>query len=279
MRQAKIIISLIFYAAPFLCLSGEGQPRYVSLAPATTEILFALGMDKEIVGVSSYCNYPPEAKGKEKTGDFSNPSSEKILSLRPDYVFCAGLEQSAAIAELRRLGLKVYVSDPANIEELLYSIEEIGAITKKEAEAKRLTAKIHAQINAVTAKARLLPAEDKPKVFVEIWHTPLTTAGKGSFIDELIGLAGGINIAHKVKRPYSVFSPEEVARVQPDVIILAYMVKGDSADSLRQRAGWEKLPAVRLNKVYADINPDIILRPGPRVAEALQELYERIHRQ
>ncbi len=111
-----------------LAFGSEQAPRYISLAPSTTEILFALGLDKEIVGVSSYCDYPPQAISKEKVGNFSHPSIEKIISLRPDYIFCTGLEQAPAIAELRRLNLNVYVADPKNMQELLESIRQIGKI-------------------------------------------------------------------------------------------------------------------------------------------------------
>jgi iron complex transport system substrate-binding protein len=279
MRKRVSIISLGLILTLFcgVCYSRNHKPRYISLAPSTTEILFALGLDEEIVGVSSYCNYPQKAKSKEIIGEFSHPNIEKILFLRPDYIFCTGLEQASTIIELRRLNLKVYVSDPVNMEELLNSIKDIGKITNKEGEAESLIKDMENEIEEINSKVKLILAEKKPKVFIEIWHDPLTTAGKGSFIDELINLAGGINIARDIKRAYSIFSPEEVIKRNPDYIILAYMDKEKPAKLVRDRFGWRQISAVKNNRLYNDINPDILLRPGPRVIEGLKKIYKRLH--
>lgn len=260
-----------------LVFASERTPRYISLAPSTTEILFALGLDKEIAGVSSYCNYPPKAQSKEKVGNFSQPNIEKILALRPDYIFCTGLEQAPVIAELKRLNLKVYVADPKNIGELLESIRRIGKLTHKENAAESLIADMKSQIEEINSKTRLIPEEKKPRVFIEIWHDPLTTVGKGSFIDELITLAGGINIAGDAKRAYSTFSAEEVIRRNPECIILAYMDKEQPIKLVGKRFGWTGIAAVKNNRIYNDINPDSLLRPGPRVVSGLKEIYKRLY--
>ncbi|TRZ48577.1 hypothetical protein D4Q80_03705, partial [bacterium] len=233
MRRIALIIGLLFIGTVpvnAINISHEGtvpvaKPRYISLAPSTTEILFALGLDEEIVGVSSYCNYPLKAKNKERVGTFSRANTEKILSLRPDYIFCTGLEQAPIIAELRRLNLKVYVSDPANMQELFNSIRDMAKITGKVKEAENLIEHMENQIEEISSKVKLIPQEKRQKVFIEIWHDPLTTAGKSSFIDELLTLAGGVNIANDAGKAYSIFSQEEVIKRTPDCIILAYMDK------------------------------------------------------
>ena len=117
------------------------RPRYISLAPSTTEILFALGLEENIVGVSASCNYPPATQGKEKVGTFSNPNIEKILSLHPDYVFCTGLEQAPVTMVLRQLHIPVYVADPKTVEAPLVSIQQIGSLATAE-EATRLITQI-----------------------------------------------------------------------------------------------------------------------------------------
>ncbi|HAJ56250.1 MAG TPA: cobalamin-binding protein [Candidatus Omnitrophica bacterium] len=277
----KILFPLILACLlifPGLALAAEGHGlRIVSLTPATTEILFALGLDEEIVGVSSFCNYPAAAAKKEKVGTFSQANIEKILSLRPDIIFCTGLEQAPMVTELRQLKLKVCVSDPNNLEELYTSILEIGRLTNKEANAQRLIKAMQASIEDVTSRLKLKPDAARPKVYVEFWHDPIMSAGQGSFIDELISLAGGINISHDMPRAYSFFSPEQVLKQDPDIIILAYMTGNNPASLLKGRLGWDKIKAVKNNRVYNDINPDIILRPGPRLTEGLEEIYKRLY--
>jgi len=271
----KIILSLVFI---FLILAkAEAVPIYISLAPSTTEILFALGLDDEIAGVSSFCNYPPKAKDKTNIGDFSRPNMEKIISLKPDYIFCTGLEQAPVVEELRSLGFNVYVADPKTVEELLSSIKDIGAITGKTKEAWLLVKNMKDDIATVNRKICLIPDAERVKVFVEIWHEPLMTAGTGSFIDELITLAGGINVAHDVRRPYSYFSAEKVISLNPGCIIMAYMDKESPLKLVETRSGWGNIKAVKNKRVFNDINPDILLRPGPRITEGLKELYKRLY--
>lgn len=271
----KIILSIIFLS--LLSTKAIASPRYISIAPSTTEILFALGLDEEIVGVSSYCNYPLKAKTKTKVANFSHPNLEKIFSLKPDYIFCTGLEQAPIVLELKRLNFNVYVADPASIEELFTSIKDIGRITDKTQEAAELIKKMKNDIKAVSSKARLIPREKRIKVFIEIWYEPLMTAGKGSFIDELINLAGGINVAHDIKRPYSNFSAEKVVNLNPGCIIMAYMDKESPLKLVEGRFGWGDIDAVRNKRVFNDINPDVLLRPGPRITEGLKEIYKRLY--
>jgi iron complex transport system substrate-binding protein len=132
-------------------------------------------------------------------------------------------------------------------------------------------------IEAVSAKAKLIPQDKKVRIFVEIWHEPLMTAGRGSFIDEMIALAGGINVAHDVIRPYSYFSAEKVVNLNPQVIILAYMDKETPLKLVESRFGWAGIEAVKNKRVCNDIDPDLLLRPGPRITEGLKELYLKLY--
>jgi len=252
--------------------------RIISLAPSTTEILFALGLDSEIVGVSTFCNYPEAALGKEKVGTFSQPDIEKILLLKPDIIFATGLEQAAPIEGLRQLKLKIYISDPRNMQELFDSIRAIGKAAGREKEAGILVDRMKNKISQIETRLGVISQDEKPKVYIEIWHAPSMTAGKGSFVDELISLAGGINIAHDTPRPYSSFSPEQVINRDPDFIFLAYMSEEAAIDIVRTRLGWNKIKAVKNNCIYNDINPDLFLRPGPRLVEGLEKIQKRLHR-
>ena len=275
--KRSLIISLIFLAL-FLGISEAGAtPRYMSLAPSTTEILFALGLDKEIVGVSSYCDYPPEAVKKEKVGSFSQPNIEKILSLKPDYIFCTGIEQANIVVQLRKLNLNVFVAEPQNLDQLFASIKEMGLITNRVKEAENIIMKMKQDIKEVSLKVALIPQEKRPRVFFEVWHDPLMTAGKGSLIDEMLTTAGGINIASDINRPYSIFSAEEVIKRDPDCIIISYMDKNNPVDSVGRRFGWERIKAVKNKRIYNDIDQGFLLHPGPRTTQGIKEIYKRLY--
>jgi iron complex transport system substrate-binding protein len=268
-KTLVIILATLFLTGPVL--------RIVSLSPGTTEILFALGLDDEIIGVSTFCNYPPQAQTKEKVGTFSQANIEKILSLQPDIVFCTGLEQAPLAVKLKQLGLNIHVSDPTTIAELFSSIVDIGRLTHKDGAARTLVAEMQAVVKQIEEDVRAAPETTRPKIFVEFWHDPMMSAGKGSFVDELITLAGGTNIAHDMPRTYGTFSPEQVLKNNPDIIILCYMTPQNPESYLKARLGWNKIHAVVTGRVYNDINSDIILRPGPRIVEGLREIRKRLN--
>jgi len=273
----SLVLSLLLSGTSF---GTDGKLlRIISLAPSSTEILFALGLDREIVGVSQYCNYPQAVRGKERIGTFSQPNIEKIISLKPDIIFCTSLEQAPAVAKLRQLGFKVCVSDPSNLKELFASIDEMGRLVNKEYAANNLIDKMKAGIKVVADKVAYVPGSKRPKAYVEFWDSPMMTAGSGSFIDELITIAGGINIASGAKKNYSYFSAEDVVKQNPDVIILCYMQKKNALNAVRNRFGWENISAVKNGRVYNDIDPDTILRPGPRIVDGLIEMHKRLYSQ
>lgn len=278
----KKLISLIVFSALITLRSYAAEPKafdkkYISLAPSTTEILFKLGLEPQVIGVSSYCDYPPEAAAKEKIGTFSSPNIEKIIAMNPDYIFCTGLEQDPAITQLRGLKMNVYNADPSSISELLNSIIEIGKITDRDKEAEALVKDIRNDMLKVAENVKSIPPETRKRVFLEIWHEPLMTAGIGSFIDEMIRAAGGINIAENTRRSYTIFSAEEVVKKNPDCIILAYMDRENALTFVSRRQGWNEISAVKNKQVFNDIDPNIILRPGPRLGLAIKEMHERFY--
>ncbi len=278
MKYVKIlfIFSVILFLASCNQYTNDSRSsvmRIISLAPSNTEILFALGLDEEIVGVSSYCNFPRKASSKEKVGDFSNPNIEKIISLKPDIIFAAGLEQNQVVRKLKDLEQNVIVINPENFNELFGDIELIGKLTGKKNEALNLVSLMQDEINKITQQVKLF--NDTPKVFIEINFNPLMTVSDGSFLDEMIKIAGGINIAGNLPRPYCRISEELVISQKPDVIIITH--SPDTLD-IKDRSGWENIPAVKNNNVYNDVNPDILVRPGPRLADGLEELFKRMYK-
>jgi len=242
----------------------EVQPvRLVSLAPNITEILYALGAGTRVVGVTTYCNYPPEVTGTRRVGDFSNPSLERIVTLEPDLVFLTSHEQGPLLSKLEGLGLRAFVVYPQTIAELQGMIGEIGALIGCEDEAETLAAEIGGLWKGAAEERR-------PRVFLEITEDPLMTVGDDSFVGEMIRLAGGENIAHDLPRRYAVISPERVIAADPEVIIVAH--PGASRETVGQRLGWGRIEAVRSGRVYDDIDPDLIMRAGPRVVQGVAAL-------
>ena len=152
-RLIKIgIVVFLLENSVFDLSSAEPARKIISLAPSTTEILFSLNLDKEIIGVSTFCNYPEQALKKEKVGTFSSPDVEKIVSLKPDLIFSTGLEQDSVVAKLKKLRFNVYVSDPSDFEELFDSIREIGILTNRKKESRELIAHIKEKIQNIQKK-------------------------------------------------------------------------------------------------------------------------------
>ncbi len=273
--QLLVIFSFIFLIGNELLAK---ELRIISIAPSTTEIACALGLTDNLIGVSTWCDYPPQVKNKEKVGSFSEPNLEKILSLKPDLVLATGLEQARVVEELKKFGIKVIVVDPTNFGELFNLIKEIGTITRRELEAAALIQDMKNSIAQISQKVKSQNAAERPKVYVEIWHDPIMVAGKGSFIDEMITLTGGVNIAYDTARPFSQFSPELVIERNPDIIILGYMNIGISAgEAISKRLGWQNIKAVKDNRVYDDIDSALLFRPGPRLTLGLTELYKKFY--
>lgn len=242
--------------------------RIISLAPSNTEILFALGLGDKIVGVTTFANYPKEALNKPRVGDV-NPNLEKIALQRPDVIFTMGGVEEA-VSKLARIGYKVVVIDPQNIDEIFTAIKMIGKITGTEAKAVEVIAGMQERINRV--KEALKDAKTRPEVFYELWDDPLMTAGPGTFIDSLITMAGGRNVAGDLQQSWAQYSFEKLILADPDI----YLVTWEDKSKVLERPGWENLTAIREGKVYT-INQDLISRPGPRIVDALELLARFIH--
>lgn len=245
-----------------------GRPeRLVSLAPNITEILYALGVGGRVVGVTTYCNYPPEVAGTERVGGFSNPSLERILALEPDLVLLTSHEQGALLSKLEGVDLPSFVVYPQSIAELAKVTREVGRLIGAREAAAGLSQELE-QLLETPAPSR------RPRVFIEIGADPLMTAGDDSFVGEMIRLAGGENVAQGLPRRYAVINAERVITADPEVIIIAHPAA--SRATVAERLGWEGIDAVRSGRVFDDIDPDLIMRASPRVAQGVAELRERM---
>jgi iron complex transport system substrate-binding protein len=249
--------------------------RIVSLAPNITEVLFGLGLDKEIVGVSIHCNFPEEAKTKIRVGSYISLDYEKMTSVKPDLIIATGVGNTRDMVDrLGQLGFPTYVIYPKNFEDILESIIHIGQVVNREREARVIIGGIKNRSHNVIEVTKDLP---RPKVFIQIGDAPMVTVGKGSFTDDLIRLAGGENIAGKEKEVYPRFGMEEILKRSPEVIVISSMnPTGDYPKILQEWNRWKTIPAVKNGRVHI-INSDLIDRPSPRIIEGLEEFARILH--
>jgi iron complex transport system substrate-binding protein len=249
--------------------------RIVSLAPNITEILFDLGLDEEIVGVSIHCNYPEKAKTKVRVGSYINVDFERIVSLKPDLIIATGAGNTREMVErLEKLGFPTYVIFPKNLNDILRSILQLGRVVNREKEASRVIQEMNQRSQRVVERAKGLP---RPRVLLQIGEVPLVTVGKGSFADDILQLAGGENIASTEKEMYPRLGIEEVLKRAPEVILISSMnPKGDYGKVLQDWSRWKMIPAVKNGRIHL-INSDFIDRPSPRIIEGLEEIARLLH--
>jgi len=258
--------------------------RIVSLAPSNTEMLFAVGAGDKVVGVTDYCNYPYnftawiEAGNMTSIGNYYGPSVEPIVALDPDLVLASTGSLDAA-ENLKSLGYNVLVIESKTIEGVLQDILLVGRATDRHIEAGALVSEIRQRIDAVANQATA--ATTTPKVYHEVWNEPPMSAGPGTFISELMTLAGGENIFNDATTSWPVVSSEAIIEKNPDVMVFPDMYMGrqnfyETVEDVENRPGWELISAVQNDAIY-EINADIISRSGPRLADALEALAKMIH--
>ena len=249
--------------------------RIVSLAPGITETLYALGLADNIAGVTSFCDWPAAARSKQKIGGFTNPSIEKIVSLKPDLIIAtADGNRRDTVLQLEKLGLGVYVVNPADTKGVLRNILQIGKITNREKDAVKLVDRLQKRLDNIAQQIR---NKRKPRVFFQLGREPLYTAGKKTLINEVIERAGGINVAGHDTARYPVYSKEGVIAASPEIIIFAPMLNGEKITAVQKY--WQNLgeiPAVKNNKIYP-IDADSINRASPRIFDAIEAMALLFH--
>lgn len=249
--------------------------KIVSLSPAMTENIFALGAAQDLVGVTTFCDYPEEAKKIYKIGDFSNPSLERIVSLKPDLVIVNLPEQMRIKRQLEKLNINIFISSPRTLDDIYNEIIEIGRIVKKQQAADSLVNYMKMHISRVDKPVLPVPkyiegnaveGSSKKRVYIELSPRPLVTIGAPSFLNELLEMAGAENIFADLGKDYPVVPQEEVIKRNPDVIIVLHPV------SIKDRMGWQTVTAIKNNKVYTTLNQDHLMRPGPRLIIGFAQL-------
>jgi len=233
-------------------------PKVISLSPAITEIIYAIGAEDNLIGITNQCNWPPGVKLKQRVGDFSYPSLEKISKLNPDVILAAGPGQEKSLKKLEVLGFQIIVFHPDTLDELYENIIGIGKVFKKESQAEKLVQKMKKEIN-------LIPQCPPRKVFIEICHKPLICAGKSTFISSAIEKLGLKNIC-STSQKYPFINTEWLISKKPDYIILTDVKKSEFLSAHPYFS----------QKILIELYPDTIVRPGPRIVEGLWELRGKI---
>jgi iron complex transport system substrate-binding protein len=254
----------------------EHPRRLVSLAPSITETLYALGLSDELVGDTDYCEYPPEAKKRPHVGSLLNPSLERIVALKPDLVLGSPSANRVETAEqLERLGIPLYGVTATSVDGMLLSIDDLGRVLGCEAAAQRLVSNLRARLEAVENK---VAGRARPKVLFVVWYRPLTTAGPHTFISDVIRLAGGSSISDDLKGEWPRLSLEEALRRDPDVILFPRSASfAPDLAGFQRLPGWREFRAVRQHRMY--FVSDSIVRPSPRLIDALEEVARLLHPQ
>ncbi len=242
--------------------------RIISLTPSNTEILFALDQGERVVGVTTYCDYPEETEQKARIGDLQG-NIEEIVALEPDLVIAKAVLNDNIVGKLKEMEIPVLCVDPESIEGVYKSIEITAKVTGTESKGEQLISGMKEKIAAVQEKIAEIPETKRPKVFIEVGNDPLYTAGGDSFVDELVGLAGGINIASDLTG-YQMYSLETVVQYNPDVILAADSYYVDVKAEVKKRAGWDTIKAVQDDNIIIGMDTNLVNRAGPRSATAVE---------
>jgi iron complex transport system substrate-binding protein len=247
--------------------------RVVSLAPNLTEIVFAIGAGNRLVGRTSYCDFPPEAKAVAEVGDTLHPSLERIVALKPQLVLVSTASQLEVFTkQLQEHDIAVFVTDPHDLEGVFRSIQQIGEIVGASDKAKQVVDALKARVTSVEEKVK---GRTPVRVFYQLSAEPLYTAGKDSFVNDLLRRAGAISVTADVPGAWPKFSAEAALATKPEAIILP--TGGSMGDNNKIVAdALKRSPAVLAGRVYK-INDDHLVRPGPRAVDGLEETARALH--
>jgi iron complex transport system substrate-binding protein len=244
--------------------------RIVSLAPANTEILFALGLGNKVVGVTSYDDYPSQVASITKVGDFAGPNIEAVAAAKPDLILATSGVQADVVKKLESLGATVVVLDPQSLPGVYADIERVGKATGASVKADTLVGGMKADVQSIETAVAASPTVS---TFIEIGQNPLFTAGTGTLMDELITLAGGRNV---VTQPgYVGYSSEQLIKANPDVYLAT---KGSSSDpsAIEKRPGFSAISAIKNGRVVI-LDDSLVSRGGPRIVDGLKQIALGLH--
>jgi iron complex transport system substrate-binding protein len=244
-----------------------------------TESLFAIGAGGQVVGRTDYCDYPEEVKDLPSIGGFSveSISLESIIALEPDLVIGGSVYQADLGKPLQDAGIPFFISQPASLAGIEDSLTLFGKVTGHESEAATVVSEMQGRIDAVTKVVSVVPADQRPTVFYEVWHEPLMSANGKTVVGELIDLAGGVNMFADLPDEYPTVSVEQIVEVDPQFII-GPSSHGDqmTAEVIGSREGWGNLSAVKNKAIYI-VDGNIVSHYSPRIVIVLEEFAKILH--
>jgi iron complex transport system substrate-binding protein len=248
--------------------------RIVSLAPSITETLFAIGLGERVVGVTQYCDYPPEAQAKPKVG-YTHPSLESIVALQPDLIVAPReILRADMLGKFEQVQIPVYVFDVQTVDSILSHIQTLGRILGASPAADELADRMRRQIEDIKVRTSSLP---RPRVLYVLNSEPLITVGPGSFIHEAIEMAGGTNVAARARTAYPRLSMEAVLKEDPELILFPTgRAEGIARGEEERWQRWTTLSAIQHGRLHRVPN-DLLNRPGPRIVQGLDALARAIH--
>ncbi len=283
-RQQGILTGMPFMSnvAPRTFVDDVGRKLYlskvpkriISLAPSITEILFAIGLNEEIVGVTEFCDYPPLALEKPKVG-YSQPNLETLIALQPDLIVAPkSFLRVDLLNRLEQLKIPTFLLEPQTVEDILTHIQVLGRMVGRVPESLKESERIRKRIAALTER---LAGRPRPTLLFVLNTDPLITVGPGSYIHQLIELAGGRNAAEDAQAPYPRINIEEVLRQNPEYLLFPTgRFEGIPQAEQDQWRRWTSLAAVKQNRLV-QVPSDLLNRPGPRVIEGLEALVNILH--
>jgi iron complex transport system substrate-binding protein len=253
--------------------------KIVSLAPSNSEVLFAIGAGADMIGRDEFSDYPPDVKNLPSVGgSMGKYDLEEIARLQPDLVLAASLNTPEQIQSIESLGLKVFlIPNPNDFNGLYANILTVGQLTGHTGQAEQLVASLKQQVKVV--EDNVAETTSRPKLFYELDATDPAkpwTAGPGSYIDTLIKIAGGVNVASGLQSDYAQISQEELIAANPDVILLGDGAYGVTPAQVTARPGWGDIAAVKNNRVLT-FDDNLVSRPGPRLVDGLELIYKALH--
>lgn len=247
--------------------------RVISLAPNLTEIVFAVGAGDRLVGRTSYCDFPPEAKPVAEVGDTLHPSLERIISLKPQVVLISTASQLEVFTQqLQTQNIAVFVTDPHDLEGVFRTIAQIGDMLAKKEQALALVQTLRQRTNAVEQAVK---PKQPVRVFYQLSAEPLYTAGHDAFVTDLMRRAGAISVTAELPGAWPKYSSESALAAKPEAIILPTGGSMGAANSTVTEA-LRQSPAAQQGRVYK-INDDHLVRPGPRAVDGLEEMAHALH--
>jgi iron complex transport system substrate-binding protein len=247
--------------------------RIASVAPSNTEILYALGLGDRVVSVDEFSDYPPEAQAKATAGSYLKPNLEGLVAARPDVVLATASHGSSLVPALEERGIPTIMLEPKTLPEVFDSIEAVGRMTGRTAEATALAGRLRQRADTVSAR---YAGQPRPRTYLEL-SPQLHSAGPGTFLNDLLERAGGANVAASAGTSWPQLSQESLLLADPQVIILSYGPDGETPDQVRARPSWGSLSAVRDGRVIT-IDPNLTSRPGPRIVDGLEAMAAALHR-